>query len=158
MQRMPRIHGRNNMVNEKKKQEVELARKELKEKGFYNYFITPLTHYWKEQPLVAFTNFLMWIMISYTIFTGIQAINYDLIYCESSNSQYNGKILQVYNDYVTWVNENSYDPKNPWKIRDITAQTSTINCNYDIEKWKKETTKNKITSIFQGWVKIALKQ
>ena len=101
---------------EKREDEVKQTRKKLKKEGGYKFFIEPTLNYWKKEPLSALSNFFFGLIIMYLIFCSIQTINNDMIYCDSSNDQYDGKLMLVYNDYVEWVNSNTKPkPINPWE-------------------------------------------
>lgn len=148
-----------------RKEEVKEARKRLKEEGFTKFFITPTVEYWKKKPLHAFLNFFIYALITYIIFCGIQAVNNDMIYCDSSNDLYDGKLMQVYNPYVNWVNTNSPTIITDQNIMNFNlenlepsiAQESTIVCDYDLKKWWNEPIKERKT-IITNWLTIMRKK
>lgn len=149
---------------EKRGEEVKQARQELKEKGAYKFFIEPTINYWKTQLLSALSTLFFWIIITYVIFSGLQAINNDVIYCDSSNDIYDGKLMYVFNEYVEWVNNNTqptidFYNQNPYQgLYPNEAQTSTIVCDYNWTKWTQEPIKERITTITYGFKKVTLKR
>ena len=103
-------------MNKERKELVKKTRQELKEnpeKFIKEKIIKPTTTYWKEQPLHAIMTFSMWVLIMYAGFGLIQAINNDMIYCDSSINQYDGKLMYTYNNFIKYYNEKAQELK--WK-------------------------------------------
>lgn len=164
-----------------RKQEVKQARETYKKEGFFNYFIIPLITYWKDTPVKAITTFVSYTMLFYIGFTAAQAINNDMIYCDSSVDRFDGKLMFSYNPYVNWVNNNSVDVNtedlgkytlveinDDFNIEDLDkstlmeigneAQTSSIYCNYNLTKWFSEPLASRLHTTLKGWYIIALKR
>lgn len=139
------------------KEQIRKNREAFK-KDPYNYLIKPTLDYWKTQPLQAIGIFLFWAIIIYAGFTTLQAINYDMMYCNSTIPEYNGKLLNTYNPFIQEINKrietinqqnlqlNNYQELPP-------QLNETINCKYNLKRWWKDD-----KEILQNIKKIALKQ
>lgn len=118
--------------------------------------IEPTMDFWKKEPKKAISIFLLWVMIYYIGFGIVQAINNDIIYCTSPETEYNGKIMETYNkfvqDYNKEITEKQYT-NNPTLTKNY-----TIFCNYNLTRWWNEpiTTRTKTTG--KGLWKIVTKQ
>lgn len=147
-----------------RKQEIQENRRTLKEVGIYRYAIEPTIQYWKQKPLNAITNFLMWGLITYTIFCGLQTINYELMYCNSTNTKYNGNIMDVYPQYIEDQNQKVQQtqlvvPKTNKISPPLTSnppEFDSISCVYSIKQWQKQS--KKISHAKTTLKKIMLKQ
>lgn len=128
------------------KEEKQEIRQKAK-KDPIGFWITPTIQYWKERPLKAIWTFTSWALIFYLTFTILQAINYDTIYCTSNLPQYNGKILETYNQFIEHTNNkietyNKQQQINPLQKTDKEylnmLEEDTINCGYNLTKWRKD--------------------
>lgn len=159
------------MNTDNRKREVEKAREEFKNKGFYKFFVEPEIKFWKEKPFQAFGLFFFWMCIYYLLFSGLQAINYSLIYCDSTTHEgYNGRIMEI---KPQWDNLLTHD----FMIKYPTFNESTSNikqisqdfkletenkyilkCDYNFELYLKEGIQENIKYTLNTWKKVILKQ
>lgn len=122
------------------KLEVKRNREEFK-KNPYEYAIKPFISFWKENPLKAVGTFMFWALLFYAGFSGLQALNYDMMYCDSSLDQYDGKILFVYNEFVDEMNRQTEEfnqmqySLDKTGIKNNKPPNSTIECRYDTKRW-----------------------
>lgn len=134
---------------EERRKYVKKQREKLKEnpRGFLKKeIIDPTIKYWKEEPIHAIGTLITWIIIYYLIFGGIQAVNNDMIYCDSTINEYDGKVMYVYNDFVKYYNERTKELQQGYQPEIIIQinQTEEFNkkysmfCNYNISRWNKE--------------------
>lgn len=157
------------MEKEERKEYVKEQRRKLKEdpsKFIKENVIEPTWKYWKEQPFHAIGTFIMWVAIYYLLFGGIQAINNDMIYCESTVQGFNGKLMYVYNDFVEYYNNEAQQMQQAnipqfYQQEQIVANFNkeyNMYCDYNITKWKEEPIKDRIETTLYGFKKILLKQ
>lgn len=158
---------RKKYVKEQRKKLVDNPSKFIREN-----VIKPIWKYWKEQPLHAFGNFIFWIVLYYLLFGGIQAINNDIIYCDSTIDEFDGKLMYVYNDFVDYYNNKASRmelQKNPYDFETGNYKLSEKNieqfnkdysmiCEYDLERWNNESVNKRINDMWYGFKKIILKR
>lgn len=115
-----------------RKQIIKQNRQKLQQQGPYQYFIKPTITHWKNKPIRSITEFAGALIIMYLIFTGLQAINYSLIFCESNQPQYNGNILETYQDFVKDQNQKTQEIQTKINTQKdyIPPKPDYINCTY----------------------------
>lgn len=140
-------------------EERAAARQTLKEDGPLTFFFGDLKRYWTEQPINALLVFLGWALGTYTLFTLLIALNYDMSYCTSNVAGANGKQLYTYNTFVDHVNTyNRALERSALGLASPPATTTepfTITCTYDLTRWQHDFT---ITTFLDEWRIVFLKQ
>lgn len=143
------------------KEEIKENQRKLKENPIKE-LLYPTISYWREKPARAIGQFLGWVIVVYSIMTLIQAINYDMIYCESSMEQYNGKIMRTYNPFVEEMNTKierfnmRYTPIQLEGMPLPQELNQTIMCDYNLKRWWNENsdiTYNIKELVIKRWVK-----
>ena len=124
------------------KEEIKENREELIKDPF-KALIEPTIRYWKENTGKALITFFGWVIIVYIIGTFAQALNYDMMYCDSSLDEYDGKVLRVYNPFIEHMNreiEEFNKAYNPYELVDMPLPmelNQSIRCEYDLKRWAK---------------------
>ena len=148
---------------------VKEQREKLKgdPKGFIqSEVIDPTVRYWKERPGHAIFTFFKWVIIYYLIFGAIQAVNNDMIYCNSTIDKYDGKVMDVFNDFAEQYNKEAEKLAKETQFVDPTIRESiikefyednTIRCKYDLKRWNEESIRDRFISIIKGYWKIISK-
>lgn len=146
------------------KEEKKEIRAEFR-KDPIGFWTKPFIEFWKENPLKAIWTFFSWVFIFYFIFTFLQAVNYDIMYCDSNIDEFDGRILDVYNPFVEFVNErnaiateqmheeyplNTRMNTDTWEVEVISEEEMKnntriqqlmkdndyqIECRYDFKRW-----------------------
>lgn len=137
-------------MKEDKKKRVKQQRAKLKEnpsRFLKEEVINPTIKFWKEEPLRAIWTFTIWVTIYYIAFGGIQAINNDMIYCDATIDQYDGKLMYTFNEFVKYYNEEAqqmqraYTPigiENQERLVENFNEQYKMYCTYNITRWIKE--------------------
>lgn len=153
------------IMNTDNREEVKKNWKELRKKGVYGGIIKPLIGYWKSKPFEAVSILVFWVFVFYSMFSLLQAINYDMIYCDCTNDEFDGKLMENYNRYVDWVNEGVTENKGINEnfsfglgVELTERQRSKIYCDYDLKRWWNESINTKVDNIFNNFVKVFLKK
>lgn len=159
-----------NTNKQKRKEYVKEQRTKFKKdptKFIQTEMVEPMLRHWREAPLHALATFIGWAMVFYLSFGAIQAINNDMIYCDSSIDQFDGKLMQTYNSFVEYYNEEArYMEQNvyPLSVQDqeekvkIFNEQYTMICTYDLKRWWKEPIIYKAQTTWNGFLKILFKQ
>lgn len=127
------------------KEEIKENREEFK-KDPIGFFWKPTVEYWKERPIHAIGTLCFWAMLYFLIFTFLQAVNFDMMYCDSSIDKYDGKIMLVYNGFVEEMNTRTIEiqkEQTPITDREVDSilksiKKESIECKYDLGRWIKE--------------------
>lgn len=105
-------------------------------------------------------------MIVYVSFAMIQAINNDIIYCDSSIDQFDGKIMYTFNEFVSFYNQKAIEMQNSQlglttmqqeqQVKNFNQEYQMI-CKYNTTKWMKEPIIQRIETTWYGFKKILMK-
>lgn len=170
---------RKEFVKEQRKKFVENPSNFISEE-----VIKPTLEYWKNDPLHAFFTFSIWVIIMYVAFGGIQGLNNDMIYCDSTINNYDGKLMYTFNDFVKYYNEKALDMQYSnfnFNVEEQEIMVDSFNneynmmCTYDLKRWWKEPiysknytnvycddiygcTSGKLETFWHGYVKILMKR
>ena len=156
-------------LKEERKQFVKEQRakfKESPENFLRNEILKPWIQAWKDNPWKQLGVFFMWVAIYYLAFGIIQAVNNDMIYCDATINEYDGKVMYVYNDFVAEYNrrveEMALNPvASVWEqqqVLDNFNEQYAMYCNYDVKRWNNESIPYRLETIGYGLSKILLKR
>ena len=158
------------MDKDQRKKYVKEQRRKLKnnpEKFLKEEVVRPTLTYWKEEPIHAIGTFVFWVAVMYLAFGFVQAVNNDMIYCESSHEAFNGKLMYVANDFVQFYNEMAIQRQQEYSpLNQIDAEQQVyafnqeywLNCSYDVKRWLDEPLVEKTQTLLYGYSKILLKR
>lgn len=178
------------MVNKERKEFVKQQRAKFKQNPtefIKQEFIISTLQFWKKHPIKALYIFTSWVIIYYLAFGGIQAINNDMIYCDATIDQYDGKVMYTHNAFVQYYNQKAKELQKTTQvipnfqiqngivkeqnITNITIETKTpqqkvkefneqysMYCNYNLTRWNQEPIINRTKTTWYGFKKIILKQ
>lgn len=155
-----------------------------------NFFLTEIVHptvvFWKEKPLKAIFTFFIWVIVYYVGFGLVQAVNNDMIYCDSTIDSFDGKLMYTFNDFVAYYNDKAnrmqtdmsfasnfvenYSPTGQFELNQIDLKKQqeeavrrfneeySMICKYNVTRWINEPILSRSSTIYYGFQKIILKR
>ena len=128
----------------------------------WEYYLKGEWEYIKKHPFISIGTFFKWVLIFYVVMVGIQSVYFDMVYCDSSIDEYDGKLMYVWKPFVENING---------MIQEISIQNRPginynepiimgyelpeMECKHDFRRWRLEGIK--ADEIWYNFVEISTK-